>query len=84
LKVIFNYARRALVRRTLVLVGALALALPGCAVVKPHQREHLAARSMESPFAQPGVADHRDKVVQTRTGGGLPGATVGGGCGCTQ
>jgi hypothetical protein len=66
------------------IVLATVVALAGCAVVKPHQRERLAARSMEQPFNRPGVGDYRDKVVQTRTAGGLPGAAVGGGCGCTQ
>jgi len=56
----------------------------GCATVRPHEREALASRAMQPPFSRPGTGDHSDKVVQTRTGGALPGAVAGGGCGCTQ
>jgi hypothetical protein len=61
-----------------------ALVVGACAPVKPHQRARLASRAMVPPFSRAGLGDHDDKVVQTRTGGGLPGAAVGGGCGCTQ
>jgi hypothetical protein len=66
------------------LAAVLSLALSGCVAVKPYERERLASPEMESPFAPVDLAAHRDKVVQTRTAGGLPGGVVGGGCGCTQ
>lgn len=63
----------------------LALGACGCATVKPWEREHLSCPAMDvqlgdSPLSGP----YRQKVVESRTGGGLPGAAPGGGCGCTQ
>jgi hypothetical protein len=59
--------------------------MSGCVAVKPYQRENLAAPAMESPFADDRAGgEYKDKVTQTRTGGGLPGGAPGGGCGCTQ
>jgi hypothetical protein len=65
---------------------ALAAGSIGCAPVRPWQREALASPAMtESPFGDPYLeAAYRDKVVQSTTGGGLPGGAPGGGCGCTQ
>lgn len=62
-----------------------AVLTAGCVAVKPYQREALAAPCMQSPFGQEGGdTEYRDKVVQSKTGGGLPGDAPGGGCGCTQ
>ena len=64
---------------------ALALAAGGCARVKPYQREHLASPAMTVRFAEEGFpGEYRAKVVESKTGGGLPGDAPGGGCGCTQ
>lgn len=36
-------------------------------------------------FAEEGLpGEYRAKVVESKTGGGLPGDAPGGGCGCTQ
>jgi hypothetical protein len=36
-------------------------------------------------FSDDGVAgEYRARVLESRTGGGLPGAAPGGGCGCTH
>jgi hypothetical protein len=65
---------------------ALAMAAAGaCARVKPYQREHLASPAMTVRFAEEGFpGEYRAKVVESKTGGGLPGDAPGGGCGCTQ
>jgi hypothetical protein len=61
-------------------VGAAA-----CARVRPYQREHLASPAMTVRFAEEGLpGEYRAKVVESKTGGGLPGDAPGGGCGCTQ
>jgi hypothetical protein len=63
----------------------LGLLLTGCAAVKPWDREKLASPCMQSPFAKTALeAEYQDKLVQTATGGGLPGDAPGGGCGCVQ
>ena len=69
-----------------LLLVAAALLCAGCATVRPWQREALASPAMaEAPFGDPWIVGaYRDKVVQSTTGGGLPGAAPGGGCGCTQ
>lgn len=69
-----------------VALAALALAAVGaCAPVKPYQREHLASPAMTVRFAEEGFpGEYRAKVVESKTGGGLPGDAPGGGCGCTQ
>ncbi|HKP98640.1 MAG TPA: DUF4266 domain-containing protein [Fibrobacteria bacterium] len=65
-----------------LLVG---LSLTGCAAVRPWEREALASPCMQSPFAKTALeAEYQDKIVQTTTGGGLPGDAPGGGCGCAQ
>jgi hypothetical protein len=67
------------------ILAVLAAVSAGCAVVKPYQRERLASAAMESPFDDDRAAgEYKDKVQQAKTGGGLPGAAPGGGCGCTQ
>lgn len=65
---------------------ALALGAAGaCARVKPYEREHLASPAMTVRFAEEGFpGEYRAKVVESKTGGGLPGDAPGGGCGCTQ
>jgi hypothetical protein len=56
----------------------------GCVTVRPHERELLASPEMGSPFADDRAAgEHGDQVTQAKTGGSLPGAAPGGGCGCT-
>lgn len=63
----------------------MALAAGGCAVVHPWQREQLASPAMRDPFGDTEVsAQYRAKVLESKTGGGLPGTAPGGGCGCTQ
>jgi hypothetical protein len=66
-------------------VWPLLLLAAGCVTVKPYERQHLAHRAMEEPYANDGATlEYRDKVVRTKTATSLPGATPGGGCGCTQ
>lgn len=68
-------------------LGMLSLGLlcQGCAAVKPWEKEKLASPCMQSPFAKTALeAEYQDKLVQTTTGGGLPGDAPGGGCGCVQ
>jgi hypothetical protein len=61
------------------------LAQAGCVAVKPWQREHLARRCMTARFGEDGMAgQYAAKVIETTTGGGLPGDAPGGGCGCSQ
>jgi hypothetical protein len=63
----------------------LAAGLPACARVKPWQREHLARPAMQARLGATGMDDeYRAKVVESKTGGGVPGDAPGGGCGCTQ
>jgi hypothetical protein len=65
--------------------SALLLFLGGCAVVKPWQRERLASPEMNVRFGEQGFAgEYRAKVLESKSGGGLPGDAPGGGCGCTQ
>jgi hypothetical protein len=57
----------------------------GCAGVAPYQREYLAKPCMDARFSEQGLAgEYQAKVIETTTGGGLPGDAPGGGCGCTQ
>jgi hypothetical protein len=59
--------------------------LTGCAAVKPYERETLSSPCMRSPFSSSALeAEYQDKLIQTRTAGGLPGDAPGGGCGCVQ
>jgi hypothetical protein len=65
--------------------GAALLALSGCAAVKPWEREKLASPCMRNPFGKSPLAGaYEDKLIQTKTAGGLPGDAPGGGCGCVQ
>jgi hypothetical protein len=69
----------------LIACGLAASLACGCAAVKPYQREKLASPCMQSPFAPSALeAEYQDKLIQTRTAGGLPGDAPGGGCGCVQ
>ena len=64
---------------------ALAVAAGACTRVRPYEREHLASPAMTVRFAEEGFpGEYRAKVVESKTGGGLPGDAPGGGCGCTQ
>ena len=59
----------------------------GCARVKPWQRERLASPAMQAAAAggmNSADGAYRAKVLESKTGGGLPGTAPGGGCGCTQ
>lgn len=63
-----------------ILGGAAA-----CAPVKPWERGRLASPSMQNKLGEAGSRGvYRAKVLETRTGGGLPGEAPGGGCGCTH
>jgi hypothetical protein len=76
--------RRATARAALA-AFALAMAGAACARVRPYEREHLASPAMTVRFAEEGFpGEYRAKVVESKTGGGLPGDAPGGGCGCTQ
>jgi hypothetical protein len=69
-----------------LLIGGIALSFAGCARVKPWQRGRLASPAMQSMLASGNAVDvgYRAKVLESKTGGGLPGTAPGGGCGCTQ
>ena len=70
---------------TRILTAAAALAAAACAPVRPYEREKLASPAMSLEVGEEGLAgSHRARVVESRTGGGLPGGAPGGGCGCTQ
>jgi hypothetical protein len=63
----------------------LLVVLCACAPVRPWQREKLASPAMSLEVGEEGLAGaHRNRVVESRTAGGLPGGAPGGGCGCTQ
>jgi hypothetical protein len=67
------------------LLLALSLGLGGCVRVPAWERQRLAAWVMVDPFAETELGtQYRSKVVESKTGGGLPGTAPGGGCGCTQ
>jgi hypothetical protein len=77
--------RRSRKRAHTLLWLSLGLLWQGCAAVKPWEKEKLASPCMQSPFAKTALeAEYQDKLVQTTTGGGLPGDAPGGGCGCVQ
>ena len=68
-----------------VVCAVLAAVLAGCATVHPWQREKIASHAMADPFGDTEIsAQYRAKVLESKTGGGLPGTAPGGGCGCTQ
>lgn len=57
----------------------------GCARVAPWQRGKLASPAMTAAAGNDEfVRVYRAKVLESKTGGGLPGSAPGGGCGCTQ
>ena len=67
---------------TLRVVGAvLFLAASACAAVRPHQREHLARRSMTED-RYPGEARFRQHSAGAREGADGGTGEPGGGCGC--
>ena len=70
----------------LSLLALALLAAPACATVQPWEREHLAKPCMAAAFGESSAlaAQYRAKVLETTTGGGLPGDAPGGGCGCSQ
>ena len=71
----------------LLLLGLALYAMAGCARVKPWQRERLATPAMQAAAVggMNGVEGvYRAKVLESKTGGGVPGTAPGGGCGCTQ
>lgn len=69
----------------IVTVIVLSVVVMGCARVRPWQRERLASPAMTWPQAESPIAGgHRAKLLESRTGGGVPGVAAGGGCGCTQ
>jgi len=69
--------------KSALLIALITLTGSACRVVAPYEREQLAHPVMRDPFVD-GDAAYQNKLIQTRTGGGLPGTAVGGGCGCTQ
>ena len=63
----------------------LAVAEAGCARVKPIERGKLASPCMTVGLGEDGFARaYRAKLIESKTGGGLPGTAPGGGCGCAQ
>jgi hypothetical protein len=70
--------------RIIMLIIAAGSLLVGCVRVLPHQRERMAARSMQPPWPQGLAGELETKAVESKTGGGLPDNAPGGGCGCTQ
>jgi hypothetical protein len=68
-----------------VLLAAFLCTLAGCARVRPWQRERVASAAMAVPLAEsPMAASYRAKLLESKTGGGVPGTPAGGGCGCTH
>ena len=72
--------------RAALAAAAVGLALASaCVRVRPYEREHLASPAMTVRFCEEGfTGEYRAKLVESKTGGGLPGDAPGGGCGCTQ
>jgi hypothetical protein len=67
------------------LFAICVLASTSCVTVKPWQREHLSCAAMDPQLGETAITGlYRQKVVESRAGGGLPGNAPGGGCGCTQ
>ena len=66
-----------------VLLGALALALSGCANVKPYQREKLAdpIMSLDNSLYKQSL---ERKLFSTREAAIGGGTGIGGGCGCAK
>jgi Domain of unknown function (DUF4266) len=77
--------RGVIVLRTSILLLAMTIWPIGCTAVRPWQREYLAKQCMQARFEEDALdAEYQAKVVESTTGGGLPGDAPGGGCGCTQ
>jgi hypothetical protein len=71
--------------RFLLSLAAVIAAGAGCVAVRPWQREALSRPALVVPLAEPPLATgYRAKLIESKTGGGLPGSPAGGGCGCTQ
>ena len=70
----------------LLLLGLPLPTMTGCARVKPWQRERLASPAMQAAVGGLNGVEgmYRAKVLESKTGGGVPGTAPGGGCGCTQ
>lgn len=62
-------------------VGSASLALGGCLVVRPHQRENLARRSMTAD-RDPGEVRFGQHQTGSREGADGGTGQPGGGCGC--
>ena len=76
---------RKLMRAAVAVAATWVLFTTACARVQPWQRERLASPAMLSPFGDVGWnTAYQAKVLESKTGGGLPGSAPGGGCGCTQ
>ena len=65
----------------LAFVVALALVITGCAVVRPHERQNLARRSMTAD-RDPGEARFGQHQTGAREGADGGTGEPGGGCGC--
>jgi hypothetical protein len=64
---------------------ACAIASSGCVRVRPWEREQHASRAMQPHLGELGLGSkYGAKMLESRTGGGVPGDAPGGGCGCTQ
>lgn len=75
----------AAVRRSVFLAFIFMIPHAGCAPVKPWERGKIASPAMQQKLGEQGVRGaYRAKVLESKTGGGLPGEAPGGGCGCTQ
>jgi len=72
---------RAVCRFRVVSVTLLLCAATGCAVVKPHERENLARRSMTED-REPGERRFRQHQTGAREGADGGTGEPGGGCGC--
>jgi hypothetical protein len=71
-------------RAWLLLALVLAVAAPGCAVVRPWQRERLAGPAMQFQMA-PYADGQESSVTEITEGGTFPSAgpgNAGAGCGC--
>jgi hypothetical protein len=63
----------------------LLVLLAGCTTTKPYERGRLGSPAMNPRFGDTEMTDqYRAKTTESRTGGGQPGSSPGGGCGCSQ